>query len=157
MTSTARATRLLTGVSPALLDLCLLLLRCTVGVILFVIGAGKVLGWFGGHGMAATVQGFAQMGIAAPLVYLSALTEFIGGLLLLIGLLTRPAAVAVTINMLVATIVMWPKGFFYGGAGYPFALLMCSIVILLAGPMAWSLDGILFPSPENRQEGPAAS
>lgn len=157
MTSTTRSTRLLTGTSPAVLDLCLLLLRCTVGVILFVIGAGKVLGWFGGHGLEATVQGFAKMGFAAPLAYLSSLAEFVGGMLLIIGLLTRPAAVAVMLNMLVATIVVWPKGFFYGGAGYPFVLLMCSLVILLAGPRAWSLDGVLFPSSGTRVEGSAAS
>ena len=81
----------------------MLLLRSTIGIILFVVGAGKVFGWFGGYGLDATLGFYTQMGIALPLAYLSIYTEFLGGLLLTIGLLTRPAAFAVVINFIVAT------------------------------------------------------
>jgi putative oxidoreductase len=64
----------------------------------------------------------------------------IGGALLVLGLLTRPAAFAVMINMLVATITSWPNGFIVGGAAFPFSFLVSAIIILLAGPMAYSVD-----------------
>jgi putative oxidoreductase len=157
VTSNSTIATLLTKSSIPLLSISLLLLRCTVGIILFVIGAGKVLGWFGGKGLEPTVQMFvANIGIPAFLAYLSCFTEFIGGFLLIVGFLTRPAAIAVAINMAVATAVLLPKGFFMGGAAYPFSLLVSSVIILLAGPMAFSLDS-LFLRPSvgtSREEQP---
>lgn len=136
--------KILTGNNDALLNTSVLLLRCTIGIILFVVGSGKVLGWFGGFGMETTIKFFAQLGISIPLTYLSSYTEFIGGLLLTIGLLTRPAAFAVMINMLVATILTLPNGFLAtNGASFPFIFLIISIIILLAGPMAYSIDSML--------------
>jgi putative oxidoreductase len=135
--------KLLTQTNVTLLNLSLLLLRCMIGVILFAGGAGKVLGWFGGFGMKMTIQYYSMSGISVPLTYLSAYTEFIGGFLLIIGLLTRPVAFAIMINMLVATILTMPKGFLAGGAAYPFSLTVSAIIILLAGPMAYSVDWLL--------------
>lgn len=133
--------KILVETNTRLLDASLLLLRCAVGLILFVAGVMKVFGWFGGMGMEATIDAFARnIGIPAYLAYLSSYTEFIGGIFLIIGLLTRPAALAITINMLVATIVMGSNNFFTGGGAYPFSLMISSVVILLAGPMSFSLD-----------------
>jgi putative oxidoreductase len=106
-------------------------------------GAGKVLGWFGGQGIDATIDIFvSQMGIHPILAHLSCYTEFIGGFLLIVGLLTRPAAFAIMINMLVAALVTLPNGFLKG-ASYPFSMMVSSLVILLAGPLAYSLDAWL--------------
>jgi putative oxidoreductase len=135
---------LLTGTNTKLISLGVLFLRIAVGVILFMGGAGKALEWFGGFGMEKTLQFYAMTGISKPLTYLSVYTEFIGGFLLMIGLLTRPVAVAIFINMLVATAIMWPKGFLAGGASYPFSMAVSAIVILLTGPMLFSLDAIFF-------------
>src|SRR3990167_10554686 len=97
--------KLLTETNTTLLNVSLLLLRLTVGIILFLAGAGKVLGWFGGQGIEATLDIFvSQMGIHPILAYLSCYTEFIGGFLLIVGLLTRPAAFALMINILVAAV-----------------------------------------------------
>jgi putative oxidoreductase len=135
---------LLTQTNTRLLSLSMLLLRWTVGIILFVLGAGKVMGWFGGIGMEATLGNFAKMGIPEFWAYVSCYTEFIGGFLLIIGFLTRPAAFAMFINMLVAVIVKGPTDFFApGGGAYPFTLMICSLVILLIGPMAYSVDAAL--------------
>jgi putative oxidoreductase len=135
--------KLLTETNTALLNISLLTLRLTVGIILFLAGAGKVLGWFGGMGIEATLDIFvSQMGIHPVLAYLSSYTELIGGFLLIVGLLTRPAAFAIMINMLVAAVVTLPNGFLKG-ASYPFSMMVSSIVILLAGPMAYSLDAWL--------------
>lgn len=136
--------KLLTGTNPALLSTCLLLLRITVGVILFMVGTGKVLGWFGGFGMQTTINFFVtKVGISPLLAYMSSYTEFIGGFLLVVGLLTRPAAFAVVINMAVAAIVSLPRGF-VAGAAYPFSFMISAVIILLAGPMMFSLDSLLF-------------
>lgn len=135
--------KLLTKTNATLLSISLLLLRCMIGSILFGTGAGKVLEWFGGFGMKTTIQYYSMSGFSAPLAYLSSYTEFIGGFLLIIGLITRPAAFAVMINMLVATIVTMPKGFIMGGGGYPFSLMISAVIILLSGPMKYSIDCLL--------------
>jgi len=133
----------LTRTNSTLLSLCLFLLRAAIGVILFMIGSGKVLGWFGGSGLPTALVHYADMGFSPVPAYMSCFTEFLGGAALIAGLLTRPAAFAVTINMAVATSVMMPKGFIFGGASAPFSLLVVAFVILLAGPMAFSLDALL--------------
>ena len=127
----------------ALLSVSVFLLRIALGGVLFLAGAGKALGWFGGVGMDFTLDGFSQMGMGPPLAYLSTYVEFIGGFLIVVGLFTRPAALALTINMLVATIVSLPQGFLVG-ASYPFSLFMVSLAVLIAGPMSISVDALLF-------------
>ena len=135
---------LLVQTNRRLLSACLLSLRLAIGIMLFIAGAGKVLGWFGGFGMDVTIQFYGKMGISIPLTYLSSYTEFLGGFLLAVGLLARPAAFAVMINMTVATIVSLPNGFLAPmGASYPLMFLIIAAVILLAGPMAWSIDSLL--------------
>lgn len=135
--------KVLTQTNSGLLNLSLLLLRLTAGTILFVAGAGKVFGWFGGFGLEATIGYFSKSGISAFWAYVSSYTELIGGFLLIIGLLTRVAAFALFINMMVAVIVTGTKSFFAGGGAYPFTLMICSLVILLAGPMAYSIDALI--------------
>ena len=136
---------ILTGTNTKLIDTGILLLRCILGTILFVVGAGKVLGWFGGSGFQTTIQFYNKMGYSVFLTYLSSYTEFIGGFLIIIGLLTRPALIAVIINMIIATSVMLPNGFLRSsGASYPFTFLITAIVILLTGPMNISIDSLLF-------------
>jgi putative oxidoreductase len=136
--------KVLLGTHKELINTSFLLLRCTIGIILFIVGSGKVLGWFGGFGFNTTSEFYGKMGFSVFLAYLSSYTEFIGGLLLTIGFLTRPAAIIVFINMLIATIVMLPNGFLGPrGASYPFAFLIITIIILLVGPMNYSLDYFL--------------
>lgn len=121
-----------------------LLLRIMSGLILFVGGAGKALGWFGGMGMNATLDIFkTNLHLSAFWIYLSCYTEFIGGLLIIIGLFTRIAAFALFINMLVATLFVGFKNFFMGGAAYPCLLMIIFLAIVLSGPMAFSIDAVL--------------
>ena len=141
--------RLLVGNNENLLNTAILLLRLGVGITLFIVGSGKVLGWFGGSGLEKAIQIYTKMGIAPPLAYLSCFTEFLGGILLIVGFLTRPAAIPVAINMLVATQVMLSRGFVASIA--PFSVLVATIVILLTGPMGFSLDSRFIGS---RQSAP---
>ena len=139
---------ILTGTNRSLLSLAILFLRFMLGTIMFVAGAGKVFGWYGGMGMAKTIEIFqSYMGLSPFWTYLSSYTELIGGFFLILGFLTRPAALAVMINMLVASIFVGFKGFFMEkGSAYPFSLMVSALVILLAGPLSYSLDALLFGS-----------
>jgi putative oxidoreductase len=127
--------------------------RIVLGVVFFAHGAQKVLGWFGGYGLAMTVQYFASMGLPRPVAYLVCFFEFLGGLGLIFGLLTRPAALAVAIVMVgaIAT-VHWQNGFFLNweltpGKGHGFeanlAYLAMAIACPIAGGGALAIDPLL--------------
>lgn len=135
--------RPLTYSNKNLLNTGILILRIAAGFIIFAHGSGKVLGWFGGQGLAPTIQGFVNfMHIPVWLAYISTFTEFIGGFLIIIGLLTRPAALALVINMIVASSVILQKNF-VGGADFPLTLLFAFLAILITGPMNISLDYLI--------------
>jgi putative oxidoreductase len=136
--------KLLVDTTTRALSTAILLLRIMAGLILFVGGAGKVMGWFGGFGMRATLEMFKNnLHLSASWTYLSSYTEFIGGFLIIIGLLTRFAAFALVINMLTATLLSGFKNFFMGGAAYPCLLFVIFLAIVLSGPMDYSIDALL--------------
>lgn len=120
-------------------------LRITLGTIFFMHGSQKVLGWFGGHGLAESAAMMGKMGIPAPLAYLSIFTEFLGGILLIVGALTRVVGIALIINMAVAiAVVHFKNGFFLNGAngpGYEYnvALIGMALALVLTGPGAIGL------------------
>lgn len=111
-----------------------LALRLPAGVIFVAHGAQKLFGSFGGYGLEGTGQWMASIGLEPG--YLMALAagsaEFFGGIALLIGLLTRPAAFVLAITMLVAIItVHLPNGLFMSNNGYEFGLTLLSISVAL--------------------------
>lgn len=111
------------------------ILRVPVGLILAAHGAQKLFGWFGGNGLAGTAQWLSSMGIEPG--YLMALlaggAEFFGGLALVIGLLTRPAALVAAFTMLVAIFsVHIGNGLFAADGGYEYALILFVALIALA-------------------------
>ena len=127
-----------------LLNISMLLIRITVGGITFYSGAGKALGWFGGFGIEKTLEAFKNfMNIPPFWTYMCAYTELIGGFLIMIGFFTRPAAFAVMINMIVATVLTGADKFWTGG-NFPFTLAVGCLAILLIGPGDYSVDAILF-------------
>ena len=122
-----------------------LALRVFVGLIFAVHGAQKLFGWFGGTGLEGTGQFFDAVGIqpAALMALLAGAAEFFGGLMLVIGLLVRPAAAALAFAMLVAIFaVHWDKGFFAASGGYEYALALfaVSLSLLLGGAGRFSID-----------------
>jgi putative oxidoreductase len=136
--------KILTGTNKTLISFAILLLRFTVGIIFFMGATGKAFQWFNGFGMETTIHYFSLIGISRFWTYVSTYTEIIGGLLLIIGFLTRLAAFALTINMIVAFIVTLPNGFIaQNGASTPFTFLVCVFVILLTGPFMFSLDALI--------------
>ena len=125
-------------------------LRLSLAVVMWPHGAQKLLGWFGGHGLAGTMGFFTEsMGIPAPLAFAVILIEFFGPLLLVFGLGTRWVAAALAAVMFGAMVVVqWPYGFFMNwsgtqaGEGIQFTLLFlgAAIALVISGGGAWSLD-----------------
>lgn len=124
------------------LDLGLAVLRIGAGLV-FMAHGGQKLFVFGIDGVTA---GFTQMGIplaavSAPLV---ALVELLGGLALVVGLLTRLAAVGLAITMLGAILfVHLAAGFFLpNGSEFALTLLAAAVALALTGAGDFSLDGL---------------
>ena len=112
-------------------DHTLMALRVVLGVIFFAHGAQKALGWFGGAGFDQTLNMFTQgMHIPAFFAVLAIAAEFLGGIGLLLGLLTRIAAFGIAVNMIVAVVLVHShNGLFMNwsgrqpGEGFEFHLL----------------------------------
>ncbi len=119
-----------------------LLLRVPVGLIFAAHGAQKLFGWFGGYGLNATAGWMESIGLTPglPLALLAGSAEFFGGVMLLLGLFTRPAALALAVTMLVAIFsVHLSNGFFMSNNGYEFALALLATTIALAASGAGKL------------------
>jgi putative oxidoreductase len=123
--------------------LALLVMRLTLGIIMSLHGYHKVFG-----GLAHFAHMVGGMGLPAWLGYVSAFTELVGGLLLLVGFFTRPAAFAICVNLCVA---IWKVHLHNGLMGSPdrpgfefplaAATLAFGLIFLGAGPI--SIDHVL--------------
>jgi putative oxidoreductase len=132
-------------------DVALTSLRLVLGVVFFAHGAQKMLGWFGGHGFHGTM-GFLSHMMPAPVAFLVICTEFFGGLGLIVGLLTRIAALGIG-GLMIGAIFMvhLPNGFFMNWAGnqkgegveYHLLVLAIAATLLLRGAGAFSVDRAL--------------
>ncbi|HEY6874876.1 MAG TPA: DoxX family protein [Candidatus Dormibacteraeota bacterium] len=133
----------------------LLILRVAIGAIMFGHGGQKVFGWWGGPGLAGWTNAMIRMRIRPPRLWAltAAFGELLGGVALILGLLTPVACAAVAASMLVAiALVHLPKGFWVSKGGYEFNLSILGAVAALAliGPGSASLDsalGIRLPEP----------
>jgi putative oxidoreductase len=127
-----------------------LLVRLALGVVFVAHGGQKVLGWFGGPGLRATINAFKGMGVPPAAAALAPFIEFLGGLAMLAGFLVRPAAVGIIVVMLVAVAKVHARnGFFINFAGTPgkghgyefnFALIAMALSILIGGAGVLSID-----------------
>lgn len=115
-------------------------LRIGAGLLFFLHGAPKLFGWFGGMGPAGgSAELFSLMGLAGVL-------EVFGGLAIALGVLTRPVAVVLALEMLIAYFMAHaPQGPVPYANGGELALLYLVVWIFLAGNGAgpWSVDAAL--------------
>ena len=128
----------------------LTILRLVLGFLIFAHGSQKMLGWFDGRGFTATMHLFTvNMHFPAPLAFLAIAAEFFGGMGLMLGLLTRVAAFAISVNMVVAIFkVHLPFGLFANwtgrqkGEGIEYHLLVLAITacLMIKGAGAFSFD-----------------
>ncbi len=114
------------------------LLRITIGLIFFKAGSGKLFGWFGGFGIEGVTSFFTKLGIPFPLfnAYLVGSTEWIGGILMTLGLFTRLVSIPFCIIMVMAIFTAHKDGDFY----YPLMILMSSLALLEIGGGILSID-----------------
>ena len=137
-----RSTILSTNVQPLAIDVLLLLFRIVLGILFINVGYLKIqhpTTWMGPEGFAA----FWQL--------LAAIAEFVGGIALTLGFLTRIAAFGIACTMAVAAYVM---KFTYGlpivslkdcNAYYVnLLLLLTALVFMVNGPGRFSVDRLLF-------------
>jgi putative oxidoreductase len=138
-------------------------LRLCVGAVFLAHGAQKLFGVWDGPGLAGTAELFANLGLipAYPLATLTGLTEFGGGVLLILGGLTRWVALALAIDMGVAVWkVHYLNGFFLNsarGPGVEFNLVLIGalLCLMLSGPGAVSVDEWRNSSAEAKAAGRA--
>lgn len=134
----------LAGIYSSLDRYMLPLLRVALGAILIPHGCQKLFGWFSGPGLARISASFDQIGYRPGMFWatLVALTELVGGLMLVLGLFTRFAAAAVAIFMLNAIHFTSAKGFFWTQGGSEFAILLfvVALVYLVKGGGDYSID-----------------
>ena len=129
------------------------ILRFVLGVIFFAHGAQKMLGWFGGYGYRETVGFFTHaMHIPTVLAFLAIAAEFFGGLGLILGFLTRIAALGIFSNMIVAIAMVHAQfGLFMNwtgaqkGEGFEYHLLVLAIAtfLMIHGAGRASIDRLL--------------
>ncbi|WP_447984874.1 DoxX family protein [Nitrospira sp. Nam74] len=138
-----------------------LVLRATLGVVMFAHGAQKLFGWFGGNGFSGTMGFFTDvMHLPWLVAFLVIIGESLGSLALIAGLLTRFTAASFIVIMLGAIATShWPQGFFMNwfgrqqGEGFEYHLLVIgmSAALVLAGGGKWSIDGVIARGISGRQ------
>lgn len=119
-----------------------LFLRLTLGASMLYHGWHKVVPGNLSHPFAPldhSANYVGSLGLPRWLGYISALTEFLGGIGLLLGLFTRLFAFLVAINMLVAIFAVTLRDG-YSGSELPLALLAIALMLLFAGSGKAALD-----------------
>jgi putative oxidoreductase len=122
----------------------MLLLRIVVGTLFIGHGTRKLFGWFGGGGRQGTAEFVGSLGYYPPatMAIVLGVAETVGGVLLLVGLLT-PVGTALIVGVMVSAVLVVhaPKGVWNtnGGAELPVVYIVASLAAALA-PGRYSLD-----------------
>lgn len=124
----------------------LLILRLAAGGFLLPHGLGKLLGWFGGPGIAGFAAELQHFGLpsSAPLPLLLAALQTALGLLVVVGAFTRIAALGSAAFLGVTVALNLSHGWFWmhGGIEYPVLWLLANLAVALTGPGALSFDAL---------------
>ena len=125
-------------------DITMFWLRIMLGAVFIPHGLQKIVGF------SATMNAFTvHLGIPPVLAFCAILAETLGPIGLITGLLTRVAALGITVNMVVCVYLNhWQNGFFmnwYGnqkGEGFEYHILVIAIALalMISGGGKWSLD-----------------
>ncbi|CAM3795222.1 DoxX family protein [Mesobacillus zeae] len=132
-----------------MMDLGLLIIRLVVGLLFIGHGAQKLFGWFGGHGLEGTGGWMESIGMkpGVTMALLAGLSEFIGGILFALGLLTPLAGLMIAGTMVIAISKVHGKNGLWAtqnGYEYNLVLLAVAIGIAFSGPGQYAVDAFLF-------------
>ncbi|HEV7626519.1 MAG TPA: DoxX family protein [Streptomyces sp.] len=122
------------------------MLRIVLGATVAVHGSQKLFGAFDGPGLKGTGQFFSAVGYPAgeTMALVAGLTETLGGLALVLGLLTPLAGAAVLGTMINAVALKWGGGFFAPkGVEYELLLVAGAAALTLTGPGRYAADRLL--------------
>src|ERR1700721_3562579 len=128
--------------------------RIVLGIIFFAHGAQKLLGWFGGPGLANSMRTFTEhLPLPSTLAFLVIAGEFFSGIGLIVGLFSRIAALVIALTMVgaIAT-VHWRFGLFLNwlgtqeGHGIEYHLLQIplAVIVVVNGAGAFSWDRLVY-------------
>lgn len=129
-----------------------MLARLALGIVMLPHGAQDLFGWFGGQGIAGALGYYASLGVPPFLGWLVLITEFFGGVALIIGVVGRVAAFAIALVLLAAVVKLhWSVGFFMNwdgalkGEGFEFHILAVTlaVIVMIRGSGALSIDRAL--------------
>lgn len=139
--------------------------RIVLGIIFFAHGAQKMLGWYGGPGLASSMRTFTEhLHLPSALAFLVIAGELLSGVGLVVGLFSRIAALVIALTMVgaIAT-VHFRFGLFLNwfgtqkghGIEYHLLTIALALVIVVQGGGAFSLDRLFHehtPDLEQSQE-----
>lgn len=125
-------------------ELGLFIVRVLTGIIFLLHGFSKFQGGIGG-----TTGFFQSIGLPGFLAPVVAIIEILGGLLLILGLLTRIAGVALTVIMVGVLLTAKAGQPFMMGTEFDYLLLFTSLQLALAGSALLSVDSLLFKNKYN--------
>lgn len=134
------------------MDEAMLVLRVTVGVVMFFHGSEKLFGWWGGEGLSGATEFFSRQGYRPPAVMatVAGVAETAAGALFVMGLAT-PLACLLLVSTLVNVLALhFRNGLSRRANGYEYELVLLAgtVAVLFAGPGMWSLDVVLgIPAP----------
>lgn len=128
----------------------LLIGRVILGIIMLAHGIQKVMG------MEHTIEMFDGIGLPPIMAYATTIIEAVGGLTLIIGFYVIPSAIALSITMLGAIILVKFKMGLIGGYEFPLALLGLSVMLAITGSNKWALMSIINKQQEKQESaGPS--
>jgi putative oxidoreductase len=124
----------------------LLILRIGLGVMFLIHGGPKLFG--GPEKWKMFGMAMANLGIGFMPTFwgfMAAISEFFGGICLILGLFFRPACILLTITMIVAALSHLARGEGVGGASHAIEVGIVFLSFILIGAGKYSLDEKLNP------------
>lgn len=131
-------------------DAALLIARIALALPFIFHGAQIAFGAFGGPGLAGFVQASGGK-LPMPVAVLVGYGEFLGGLGILLGVLSRIASIGELLIMLGAIFIVHLKNGYDGTKGgfeHPLTLLLLALIVVVAGPGRFALGKLVLPKKE---------